>query len=86
MSKKFRIIISLMIIVFLVVFFSSAFYTRDKYIKIYNEGVSLLETGNYKEAIECFDDIPSYTDYRDISKLLKKHGFSICPHCGSLLE
>lgn len=86
MGKKFRIIISLTIIIFLIVFFSSAFYTREKYIKIYDEGVSLLDAGNYKEAIECFNDIPNYTNYRDISKLLEKHGFSICPYCGSLLE
>ena len=84
MSKKFRIIINLMIIVFLIVFFSYVFYTKEKYIKIYKEGVSLLDAGNYKESIECFNDIPNYTNYRDISKLLEKH--KICQYCGSLLE
>lgn len=86
MSKKNRIIISLIIIIFLTVFFSFTFYMREKNIKIYNEGVSLLESGKYKEAVERFDDIPDYTNYRDISKLLEKYGFSICPYCGALLE
>ena len=75
-----------MFVVFLIIFFCSAVHMRNEYTRIYDEGVYLLETGNYKGAIECFNDIPNYTDYRDVSELLEKYEFSICPNCGSLLE
>ena len=74
------------IVSFLVVFFSFAFYTREKYIEIYNDGVSLLEAGKYMEAVERFNDIPNYINYRDIEELIIEYNIDfVCPHCGKML-
>ena len=75
-----------MFVVFLIIFFCFAVYTKNEYTRIYDEGVYLLKTGNYKDSIERFNDIPNCTDYRDISELLEKYELSMCPNCGSLLE
>ena len=84
----FKVIITLLAILsFLVVFFSFAFYTRDKYKEIYNEGVSLLEQGKYMEAVERFNDInDNYINYRDVKELLIEYNIDfVCPHCGEIL-
>ena len=80
-----RRIINLAIILFFVLFLGSAVKTRDKYFEIYNRGVSLLESGQYFEAIECFENISNYMGYRDIPELLEKYQV-VCPECGSVLK
>lgn len=82
-SKRITYLIAIILIAVLITW---AGYTRGKYKKIYNTGVSLLETGKYDEAAKCFSDIPNYTKYRDVSQLLDEYGISVCPHCGSLLD
>ena len=87
MRKKTKVtIIISSIIVFLIAFFGYAFYTRNRYIEIYDKGVSLLEEGKYEEAIDCFNDIPDYIRYQDIAELLDEYDVPVCRHCGSLLE
>lgn len=46
----------------------------------------MLENGDYTKAINCFNRIPNYIDYQDISELLDKYDVPVCPHCGALLE
>ena len=87
LSRKTKIVVIICsIVVFSVLFCSSAVYTRNEYIKIYNEGVSLLEKGNYTDALNRFSDIPNYIDYRDIRELLEEHQIDVCPRCGLILE
>ena len=71
MKRKFIIAASIFIfIIFIISFFGSAIYLRTKYTDIYNQGVKLLYTGDYIKAIDCFNDIPDYMTYKDISDLL----------------
>ena len=87
MSHRVKVIIrTLVVIMCLMAFFGFAEYTRRRCDNIYNEGVSLLKSGKYTEAVDCFKGIGDYANYRDISKLLEEHGFSVCPHCGKLIE
>lgn len=87
LSRKAKItIIICSIVVFSVLFCSSAVYVRNEYIEIYNEGVSLLEEGNYIDALNRFSDIPNYIDYRDIRELLEEYQIDVCPQCGFILE
>lgn len=67
--------------------FIFALHMRFNYEEAYNEGVSLLESGDYMGAIECFNDIPDYIEYEDISELLKKYKVdNVCPYCGHVIE
>lgn len=86
LEKHQKTIIIILIIIFIISFFASAFYTRNKYIQIYNEGVSLLYEGNHIKAIERFKDIPRYEDYRNISELLDEYYYQHCPYCGNIME
>lgn len=86
MNKRFKILATSSVILFLIVFFSSAIYTRNKYTEIYNEGVYLLQEGRYTKAIDCFHNIPNYIQYKDISELLNKYKIPVCPNCGLPLE
>lgn len=86
MKRKFIIAASIFIfIIFIISFFGSAIYLRTKYTDIYNQGVKLLYTGDYIKAIDCFNDIPDYMNYKDISDLLEGYQV-VCPHCGELLN
>lgn len=89
MKSKCKILIRALMIISLVAFitcyFGSAFYLRFKYQRSYNEGVSLLESGCYDKAIDCFNEIPDCRNYKDIGDLLKDHQL-ICPYCGSVIE
>lgn len=61
--------------------------TKNSYIEIYNNGVSLLEYGKFDEAVDTFSEIPEYIDYKDIRELLDKYGIdNVCPECGHVLE
>ena len=87
MSKRFKILVmSSLVILFLIIFFSSAIYKRNEYIEIYNEGVYLLQEGRYTEAIESFRNIPNYIQYKDISELFDEYQIPVCPNCGLPLE
>lgn len=86
MSKRFKILSTSAVILFLIVFFSSAVYKRNKYIEFYNEGVYLLQEGRYTEAIESFRNIPNYIQYKDISELFDEYQIPVCPNCGLPLE
>lgn len=90
MSKKYKRFCTTVSTIFIVCIINAAmafaFYTRNEYLEIYNEGVALLENGSVTEAVDIFREIPNYTQYRDIAELLEEYGFSVCPHCGSLLE
>lgn len=59
---------------------------REKYMNIYNEGVSLLEDGDHIGAIQRFIEIPNYMEYKNIANLLE--GYEVCSECGtvSMLE
>ena len=85
MSKRFKILSTSAVILFLV-FFSSAAYKRNKYIEFYNEGVYLLQEGRYTEAIDSFRNIPNYIQYKDISELFDEYQIPVCPNCGLPLE
>lgn len=87
LSRKSKIMIIICsIVAFSILFCSSAVYVRNEYIEIYNEGVSLLEEGDYINALNRFSDIPNYIDYRDIRELLEEHQIDVCPRCGLILE
>ena len=61
--------------------------TKNSYIEIYNNGVSLLEYGKFDEAVDTFSEIPEYIDYKDIRESLDKYGIdNVCPECGHVLE
>lgn len=51
---------------------------------IYHEGVAYLDAGDYKKAVETFQQIPSYPTYQDIGTLLSER--DVCPNCGTILE
>ena len=86
--KNFRKIvypISILIILLIIfTFIMSVVYSRYEYIEAYDEGVSLLESGNYNEAFDQFKRIPNFENYHNVSELLNK--YNICPRCGSILE
>lgn len=49
----------------------------------------MLEAGEYGAAVECFDEIPDYMNYKDISTLLYEYideNHTICPNCGHVVE
>ena len=86
MNKRFNIFCMSVAIIFLILF-SFAVYKRNKYnTEIYNEGVYLLQEGNYTEAIETFSNIPNYIRYKDIPELLNEYQIPVCPNCGLPLE
>lgn len=89
MKSKYKLSKKIFIVIFWGIiatcYFGSALYLRFKYQGIYNEGVSLLESGRYVEAIKCFNEIPDCRNYKDIGVLLKDYP-SICPYCGSVME
>lgn len=86
-SRKFkRVLIFLAIILFFIIFFTSAFYKRKEYMGFYNKGVSLLEEGKYSEALDSFSEIPDYIRYQDIAELLDKYDIQVCPYCGSVID
>ena len=66
--------------------FYSTLTIKDHYLKIYNEAVSFLEAGDYDAAIARFEEIPNYTEYRDVSELLINYKIDVCPHCGHILK
>lgn len=72
----------IIILFFIIYFVGSAVYYRDKYSKIYDEGVILLESGNYEEAVEKFNEIPNCEAYKDVGELLEIE--RICSECGAI--
>lgn len=72
------------ILLFLVLFFGSALCARKHHMAIYHEGVAYLDAGDYKKAVETFQQIPSYPTYQDIGTLLSER--DVCPNCGTMLE
>ena len=87
MNKNRKIgILIFMVLLFILIFISFANYKKHEYIEIYNKGIQLLNDGNVDSALDCFDDIPNYTRYRDISQLLKENNFQICPNCGAVVD
>ena len=58
---------------FLLAFFYYAFTGRKYCLSWYNEGVHYLEENNCTKAVECFENIPNYRNYKDISVLLDQH-------------
>ena len=72
------------VLLFLVLCFGSATCDRKHYMAIYHEGVSYLEAGDYKKAVDTFQEIPNYTSYQDIGDLLIER--DICPNCGAVME
>ena len=69
---KSRTKMILFLIAFVIVFIATLFVLEIKqyYSNIYDEGVALLEAGDYEAAVERFEDIPRYTHYRDVYELL----------------
>lgn len=60
-------ILVLAIIIFIVLFFVSAFKTRDTYISMYNQAVELEEQGKYTDAYSVYTALYMKTgDYKDI--------------------
>lgn len=88
MKNTYKNIIAIFaIVIFFIAFFSSAIYKRTKYLEIYHNGVSLLEEGNYKDAVDCFSELPDYMNYKDIRDLLKEYEvYDVCPYCGHILN
>lgn len=55
------------IIAFIIIFFVSAYHTRDEYTSMYNNAVSLEEEGKYDEAYEVYFKLYLRTGpYKDI--------------------
>lgn len=79
MFKHKILIVPIVSIIGLVLF---AFHYHYAYVDYYDKGVALLKEGNKEEAIEVFENIPNYADYRDISVLLE---LEECPNCHSPL-
>lgn len=87
MSKKQKIaILIFMVLSFILVFISFAYYKKHEYAEVYSKGVQLLNEGNVDSALDCFDNIPNYTRYRDISQLLEESNIQICPNCGAIVD
>lgn len=86
--KNFRMIVYIIFILFtsLIIFTFSMCVVCSHYecIEAYDEGVSLLESGNYNEAFDQFKRIPNFENYHNVSELLNE--YNICPRCGSILE
>lgn len=88
---------TLVLILFFVLFFGSANYTRHKLIDKYNQGVQYYENGCYKESMDvfyslfgwgtCVDISPE--EYYDMALTMlyeQNSNIKICPHCGLLIE
>lgn len=84
-------------IIFLVLFFGSANYIRQRLIDRYNQGVQYYENGNYEAAMEVFGGLYGWGTCVDISPeeyydmafdrlLEQKPSVKRCPHCGLLIE
>lgn len=72
-----------------VVGFGACYFTvgmKNHYSELYEEAVSFLEAGDYDAAIDKFEEIPNYTQYRDVSELLINHKIDVCPNCGHALK
>ena len=65
----------------LVVILAVSLVERKRLLVIYDEGVALVERGDYAAAIDRFKDIPNYENYRDVLKILEEVEGS-CPLCG----
>ena len=86
-SIKRVVVYVLLIAGFLAAIIFSAIAIKDNYNKIYNEGLSLLESGETDSAIECFHQIPNYINYKDIRKLIVEYDIdTICPNCGESIN
>ena len=83
--KKITYLLNLFIIILLVFIISISIFLRIKYQQIYNEGVSLLNEGNYEAAIERFNDIPNYENYYNTRELLQDY-CQFCPNCGKMIK
>ena len=81
---KYLILTFVICIILIIAMLCQAIHLRHKYQQIYNEGVILLESGNYEEAVEKFNEIPDCEDYRDVAELLNIK--QICSRCGNVLE
>ena len=86
MKYATKIIFGIFTFVIMVAFVSFTIYKRNEYTVIYNEGIYLLEQGKLTDAIECFEDIPDYINYRDMPEVLDRYNIPVCPHCGYPLE
>lgn len=86
-SIKIVIVCTLLVVGFLTAIMFSLIAIKDNYNKIYNEGVSFLESGEIDSAIECFDQIPNYIQYKDIKELFIEYEIdNICPNCGKSID
>lgn len=75
-------IISGLIIAFVICFIILA--RRDFYEDIYQDSVTLFESGDYDAGFKKLNEIPNFQNYNGVDELLKK--YNICPCCGKELE
>jgi len=68
-KNKRHLILSILSLVFLFVFFGSAFIKRQENINIYNQGIQLLTDKNYQEAITV---LSSLGDYQNASTYIEE--------------
>ena len=79
--------------VFIVVFCTYAVHEKNRLLVIYNEGVGLLEAGEYEAGIDRLEEIPNWIHYRDAQELITRYQTvlkyqydEICPYCGRVLK
>ena len=87
MKNKIMCIIIGVLFLLIALVFGFGIHARNKCMEAYYEGVSLLKSGNYMAAIDCFNDIPDYIEYKDIAELLREYEVKdVCPYCGHILK
>lgn len=85
------------VLLFLVLFFGSASYTKQRLIERYNRGIQYYDSGDYEAAMEIFSSLFGWGTGVDISPeeyydMASSHLFAErtdiikCPHCGLIIE
>lgn len=82
-KRNYFIMFGTISIILLIGFIKLIIDVRNQNMYLYNQGVTYLNTGEYKEAMKYFKEIQDYQNYMDVSDLLQK--YNICPECGQVI-
>ena len=67
-NKKNKLILTILLMLFAIIFFYSAYTQREQMLDLYESGTNKIYAGEYQEAQEIFGELGDYKDSLDLMK------------------
>ena len=68
-NKKNKLILTILLMLFAIIFFYSAYTQREQMLDLYESGTNKIYAGEYQEAQEIFGELGDYKDSKKQAKI-----------------